>query len=149
MARDVFNREVDLGQPLAADATRLLFSGVSNEDLLVQNVQLTYAQNINRLWEVGSSKTIFIAGRTRGSITIARVVGGRGVSTEFIQKYGDVCNMANNILAFTFEAGCEDGSQVGKITASGVVIESIAYSVAASDMIVNEQLTALFARLEL
>jgi len=148
MARDIFNREVDLGQPLAADATRLLFSGVSNEDLLVQNVQITYAQNINRLWEVGSAKTIFIAGRTRGSITIARVVGGRGVSTEFIRKYGDVCNMAGNILAFTFEAGCTDGAQVGSITASGVAIESIAYTVAASDMIVNEQLTALFARLE-
>lgn len=148
MARDIFNREVDLGQPLAADATRLLFSGVSNEDLLVQNVQLTYAQSINRLWEVGSAKTIFIAGRTRGSITIARVVGGKGVSTEFISKYGDVCNMAGNIMAFTFEAGCTDGAQVGSITASGVVIESIAYTVAASDMVINENLTALFARLE-
>jgi hypothetical protein len=148
MARDVFNREVDLGAPLAADATRLLLADIGEEDMLVQNVSIQYKQNINRLYEVGSSKTFFIAGRTEGTISIKRIIGGKGVQGGFVTKYGDVCNMANNHMTFTFEAGCTDGSNVGKITASACVIQSVAYSVAASDMIINEDITLMFARLE-
>lgn len=148
MSRDVFNREVDLGTPLAADATRLLFADIGQEDMLVQNVTVQYAQNINRLYEVGSAKTFFIAGRTQGTINIKRVIGGKGVSGGFVKKYGDVCNMASNVLAFSFEAGCTDGSNVGSITASACVINSVAYSVAAADMIINEDISMMFARLE-
>lgn len=148
MARDVFNREVDLGKPLAADATRLILSEIGDEDLLIQSVAIQYQQNINRLWEVGSSKTFFIAGRTQGTIQIKRVLGGQGVSGEFVAKYGDVCNIAGNHMTFTFEAGCEDGAGLGKITASACVIQSVGYSVAAADMVVNEDLNLMFARLE-
>jgi hypothetical protein len=148
MARDVFNREIDLGKPLAVDATRLIVSGLTDEDMLAQNVAITYQQNINRLWEVGSSKTYFIAGRTMGNIAVKRVIGGQGVSGTFVKQFGDVCNIAGNHITLAFEAGCDDGRSLGKITASGCVIQSVAYSVAAADMIINEDLTLLFARLE-
>jgi hypothetical protein len=149
MATDVFNREVTLGTPLAAESTRLIIAGLTDEDMLAQNINIQYSQSINRLWEVGSPKTFFIAGRTQGTINVSRVVGGKGISTSFIQKYGDVCNMASNVVKLSFDAGCENNEQIGEVTASGVVINSIAYSVAASDMVVNEALAMLFARLEI
>jgi hypothetical protein len=149
MALDVFNREVDLGTPLASESTRMIIAGLTDEDMLAQNVSIQYSQSINRLWEVGSSKTFFIAGRTQGTINVKRIVGGRGISSAFIKQYGDVCNMAGNVITLSFEAGCTDGKDLGEVTASGVVINSIAYSVAAADMVVNEDLAMMFARLEI
>ena len=148
MARDVFNREVDLGTPLAADATRLLITGLTDEDMLAQNVRIEYRQNINRLWEVGSSKQFFIAGRTEGTIQVGRIIAGKGVSGEFVRQYGDVCNMPENQITLLFEQGCNDGQALGKITASGVVVNSVAYTVAAREMVINEDIGMLFARLE-
>lgn len=147
MAKDVFNREVNLGTPLAAESTRLLIAGLTDEDMLAQNVRVEYKQNVNRLWEVGSSKQFFIAGRTEGTMSVGRVVGGKGVSGAFIAKYGDVCNIASNHITLKLDAGCGSTSDKGSITASGVVISSVAYSVQAQDMIINEEITMMFARL--
>jgi hypothetical protein len=149
MARDIFKREVDIGDPLAADSTRLLIGGTGNADLMVQNVTITYTQNINRVYEVGSAKTFFIAGRTAGTMSIKRIVGNKGISSEFIQKYADVCNMKGNTMTLDFTAGCTTGQSVGSLKASGVVINSITYVVAAQDMIINEDLSIMFARLDL
>jgi hypothetical protein len=149
MPTDVFNREVTLGTPLAAESTRLIIAGLTDEDMLAQNITIQYSQSINRLWEVGSPKTFFIAGRTQGTINVKRVVGGKGIAKQFITDYGDVCNMRGNVIKLSFDAGCDNSSQIGEVTASGVVINSIAYSVAAADMVVNEDLAMLFARLEI
>jgi hypothetical protein len=147
MAKDVFNREVNLGTPLAAESTRLLIAGLTDEDMLAQNVRLEYSQNISRLWEVGSSKQFFIAGRTEGKITVGRIVGGKGISGAFIKQYGDVCNIASNHITLKLDAGCGSTSDKGSITASGVVINSVSYSVQAQDMIINEEIAMMFARL--
>lgn len=148
MARDIFNRVVDLGKPLAADATRLIFPFIGDEDMLLQNVSIQYQQNITRLWEVGSSKTYFFAGRTQGQISAKRIIGSRNAALSFVKQFGDVCNMAKNHLTLQMEAGCEGFENRGSLKASGVVIQSVAYSVSASDMIINEDITMMFARLE-
>ncbi len=148
MARDIFNRVVDLGKPLAADATRLIFPFIGDEDFLLQNVTLQYQQNITRLWEVGSSKTYFFAGRTQGQITAKRIIGARNAALAFVQQFGDVCNMAKNHLTLMLDAGCEGAEARGTLKASGCVIQSVAYSIAAADMVINEDITLLFARLE-
>ena len=62
MAADIYGRDVVLGAPLSADSTRLIIQSADDfTDMMVQNVQLQYQQNINRVWEVGSNKTFFIA----------------------------------------------------------------------------------------
>jgi hypothetical protein len=147
MARDIYNSVVDLGQPLAADATRLVLPDIGEEDMLVQNFSLGYSQAVSQLWEVGSSFTYFVAGRSQGEIEIARIVGAKGIGTNFINKYADVCNMPDNHFTLQFFAGCTDGSVLGSLTVEGAVITSIGYSVAAQDMIVNEKIKMMFARL--
>jgi len=148
MGSDVFSREIDIGQPLASESIRLLVSGLTDEDMLAQNVRIEYRQNVSRLWEVGSSKTFFIAGRTEGSMTIGRVVGGKGISRDFIQKYGDVCRSASNVITMVLQAGCGAVSDKGKISASNVIITSIAYAINAKDMMITEDLGMMFSRLE-
>lgn len=148
MARDIFNREVDLGDPLAADATRLLVPLIGEPDMLLQSVTLQYQQNITRLWEVGSNKTFFFAGRTQGQISAKRIIGNRNASLAFVREFGDVCNMKRNHMTLMMKSGCTDNQDRGKIHASGVVIQSVSYSIVASDMIINEDISMLFARLE-
>jgi hypothetical protein len=147
MARDIYNRVVDLGQPLAADATRLVLPDIGEEDMLIQNFNLNYSQSVSQLWEVGSAFTYFVAGRTQGTIEVDRVVGAKGIGTEFINKYADVCNMVNNHFTLSFTAGCSTGAAMGELTVNGAVITSIGYSVAAQDMIVHEKISMMFARL--
>lgn len=146
--QDIFGRLVDLGQPFAADAARLLIPSIGNEDQLVQQFTAQYQQNINRLWEVGSPKTYFVAGRTQGQMTIKRVVGAKGIANEFISKFGNVCNIAGNHMTLALVTGCNNSGGQGSITAAGCVITSVAYAVAAVDMIINEDLSLLFARME-
>ena len=147
MARDIFNRIVELGEPLAADATRLIFPGIGDTDMLLQNVTVQYQQNVNRLWEVGSAKTFFVAGRTQGTITAARVIGGKGFSSSFYKQYCDVCNMISNNVSLTVMAGCTDSQSRGSLAIEGVVVTGISYAIAAADMIIHESLSMLFAKL--
>jgi hypothetical protein len=149
MSRDIFERQVDLGTPLAADATRLVLPDIGAEDMLVQNFSAQYQQNVNRLYEVGSFKTYFIAGRTQGTMQIKRIIGGKGVGAGFIKQFANVCNIAGNHFTISLNAGCTDSSNLGSLSFEGVVITSIAYSVAAQDMIINEDFTLLFAKLSL
>lgn len=149
MARDIFQRQVDLGTPLAADATRLVLPDIGDEDMLVQNFTAQYQQNVNRLYEVGSFKTYFIAGRTSGTMQIKRIVGGKGIGANFIKQFADVCKIQGNHFSISLSAGCSSGQDLGSLQFEGVVITSIAYSVAAQDMIINEDFTLLFAKLTL
>lgn len=148
MARDIFNRVVDLGQPLAADATRMLLPFVGDEDFMLQSVNLQYNQKISRLWEVGSNKTFFFAGRTEGNINAKRIVGNKNAALSFVKQFGDVCNMAGNMLTLQLDSGCTDFVSRGSIKASGCVINSVAYSIQAQEMIINEDVGIMFARLE-
>lgn len=148
MARDIYNRVVDLGQPLAADATRMLVPFLGDEDFLLQSVQIQYQQRVTRLWEVGSNKTYFFAGRTEGNINAKRIVGNRNTSLSFVQQFGDVCNMMGNHLTLQLESGCTGFASRGSISASGCVINSVAYSIQAQESIINEDVGIMFARLE-
>ena len=149
MARDIFQRQVELGTPLAADATRLLLPDLGDGDLMVQSVSVQYQQNINRLWEVGSFKTFFIAGRTQGTLQLKRVIGAKGLSTGFIQRYGDVCQIRSNQMTLSLGASCTDFQNQGGLKVEGCVITSVGYSIAAADMIINEDIAMMFAKLGL
>jgi hypothetical protein len=149
MARDIFNRDVDLGQPLAADAVRALLGDTGESDLMMQSIQIQYAQRVTRLWELGSAKTFFFAGRTEGSIGAKRIIGKTNASMSFIKQYGDVCNVQKNSIGLTLKAGCTEAGNLAtqNLTASGCVIQSCAYSVQAQDMVINEEVSLMFARL--
>jgi len=149
MARDIYNREVQLGTPIAADAVRMLIPAIGNEDFLIQRAQIQYNQNISRFWEVGSPNVYFFAGRTLGAAQFDRVVGGKGISGQFVKQFGDVCNIAGNHLTLNMMAGCAPPEDKGKLQVSGAVINSLAYSIAAEEMVIHETVGMMFARLNI
>jgi hypothetical protein len=150
MARDIYNRNVELGSPMAADAIRVLLSEIGDADFLMQSVNFRYQQTITRLWELGSVRVFMFAGRTEGDIQAKRVIGPKNVQLGFVEKYGDVCNMQNNHMTLKLQPGCTSIGQFGEgtLTASGVVINSVSYAIQAQDKIINEEMAMMFVLME-
>jgi hypothetical protein len=151
---DIFGRlPLEFGGAFAADAAVCAFGGqgiAGGVGLLTQQLSFQYQQQITRLYEVGSRKTFYVAGRSQGNANIARVLGPRPVSAAFYALYGDVCNAANNTLVFGLATGCELPGDLGAqvaFTLLGCVITSIGITVAAENMIVNENLTLMYVAL--
>ena len=152
---NVYNRNVDIGQPFAADLARLQIpdlgadgSGGDGEGaFLIQNVDVTYRQNVTRLWEVGSPKQYFIGGRPEGGFSFGRVLGPVGISTTFFEKYGDVCQVKENNMSVDMQPGtCVPGGS-SVLTLGGCVLTQVAYKVQAQDMVISETLSGMFINL--
>ena len=163
---DIFDRAgQQFGGSFAADAARVTFAGAGDfigqggaggVGLLVQNLQVSYQQQVTRLYEIGTNNTFLVAGRTAGQFGMGRVLGPRPVQKGFYSKYGNVCNAATNNLAFECQTGCPAGAGAGNgggladlvFNIKNVVLTSINLTAAAQDMIINEQLAAMFISFE-
>lgn len=160
---DIFNRTGEsYGGSFSADSAQVVFStggsggslvgGSGGVGLLAQQVQIGYQQQIMRFYEIGSSFTFLVSGRSQGQMSMGQILGPRPVQTQFYKNYGDVCNAANNNLNFSLSAGCggNTASTAGQLNfaVKNVVLTSISLSVAAQDMVINQQVAAMFVALD-
>lgn len=185
---DLFGRRsMEFGGAFSADAAQIAFSfsnprnsGVERGGvgLLTQQLNFTYQQQITRLYEIGSQRTFYVAGRPQGNAQLARVVGPREVTLAFYYKFGNVCCAKDNILQFSAAAMCfpsgsgttteadvatlanaasassllnNAGNSSGSklnLKMTGVVITSIGFTVQSENMVINEQVQCMFVALE-
>lgn len=153
MASDIFGRvPLQFAGAFVADGAVATFGGLAGGGvgLLCQQLSFNYQQAVTRLYEIGSQLTYYVVGRTQGSAQVNRVLGPRPVSTAFYKTYGNPCN--SNVITFRAGVGCNletvGGSSTQIVfTLTGVVLMSISLSVAAQDMIVNEQLQMMYIAL--
>jgi hypothetical protein len=143
---DILGRTATVGEPFSADDTELLFVGASAQSLVVQQLGITYQQNITRLWEIGTDKQYFVSGHQEGGMTMARVVGPKPLVGEFLEQYGDVCNIRENHITLWVKGAC--ATEAGQIKATGCVVTQVAFSINAQDMVINENVNLLVARVE-
>jgi hypothetical protein len=163
---DIFNRISDnYGGSFSADAARVTFvqDGVLGQSvgdgvalrgvgMLVQSLTFNYQQQVTRIYEVGTNFSFYVAGRTQGGLSMGRVLGPRPLMPVFYQKYGDVCNASTNSLDIEMATGCRGAGEFNQkyaFTLKFCVIISLGVSVAAQDMLINEQLSLLFCALNL
>jgi hypothetical protein len=139
----------------AADAAVVTFSGSGGGEfagvgMLAQQVSFGYQQQITRLFEIGSNNMYYVAGRSQGNASIARVLGPVPVSVAFYQYYGDVCGATGHVLTFSLMPGCETPGNWGdaiNLSLTGALIMSVGFGVAAENMVINEQLSLMYASL--
>lgn len=155
---DIFDRPgQQFGGSFASDAAKIVFAGAGEilggggVGLLTQNLQVGYTQQVTQLYEIGTNYVFLVCGRARGQVSIGRVLGPRPVQTAFYRKYGNVCNAATNNIAIQAEMGCQGQGGSGQVSfhIKNLVLTSVAITVAAENMILNEQLGAQFVSLEL
>jgi hypothetical protein len=150
MATDMFSNTVTYGGSFSADGASIQFDKTGYTGLLVQNLQGQYMQNVTRLYDVTSTDVVLVSGRTQGQGGMSRVMGPSALAAAFFERYGNVCYADANSLTVTADADCSGGGQTDTIelVMSGVVINSYGFSVAAQDMVMNEQLGFVFLWME-
>src|SRR5687768_10439908 len=163
MSLDIFGRRaLEFGGAFAADSAQIELvlncdadnDGVADFEstgLLTQQLNVQYQQPITRLYEVGTQKTYYVAGRPQGTANIARVLGPGTVMAEFYACLGDVCRADANDLCFCVQANCvgnpDQDFNAMQIGLKNVVLQSLGFSIAAQDMVINEQLSLFFTAL--
>lgn len=160
MAGDIYSRQGSvIAGAFSAEDTVLSFAGVGSDGfslaggvgLMTQSLQVTYAQNVQRIYEVGSPNSYMIAGRTQGQGSLARIIGPRAIQAAFYRKFGNVCNVRSNNIDLAARMGC-NGDNAGSLYSmaiGGVVLTSVGISVSAQDMLINESLSLIFVSLEI
>lgn len=128
-----------------ADKLKMQIAGSDVAGMLFQNVQFSFTQQITLLYEIGSNNVYYVGGRAQGTATVAHVVGpGEGVAS-LINEYGDLCEPKN--IGFKATAGCEAGTGLG-YTLISAVLTTVAGSVNANDLVINQQVQFMFIDLK-
>lgn len=122
-----------------ADRSRLSIAGVSGTDL-IQSWQLQYSQQIQPIYEVGSSKLYWAKGNPIGQGSIGRIVG-----SSFLQMSSDICDKGTTITITNASGSCSGGS-VG-LSCTGAICTSIGFSAQAGQPTVSESVSFQFASL--
>lgn len=152
---ELFTRtEVDFGGAMHAQ-NGIITPANGLTGVLMQNVQLSYQQNVSRIYELGNrgqkSRVYYVGGRAQGNMSAAHVIGP-GVSIKaFYDNFGDVCNAQNNTCVIDLSpnvCGTDAAAAQAKYTAKFCVLVSIGMSVSAQDFVVNENSQLMFSGLE-
>ena len=135
---------------------------------LVTNVGINYSQSINRLFDMNmdfrpannSSPMYYVGRRAQGNATIGRILGPKGDADDycaFYKEYGNVCGINESIL-FTFKADDAERQPGGagstcnkrdmKFTIIDPLMTNIGITQNANDVIINENVTLMFADLK-
>ena len=179
---DIYQRQkTQFAGAFASDVAALTLAGATTGLGIVQNVQISFAQQVARIYDVsnggsagglgqGLVPVFYVGGRTQGQGTIARILGPQsGALCDFYNAMGNVC--APQDLTFTFAGGCganqgglqnSDTAQITtnaqvqgtgtfnrvKYSVTGALMTNIGVTVGSQDMLVNENITLMFANLD-
>jgi hypothetical protein len=155
-----------------SDQAALTLAGTPIPLGIVQSAQVQFAQAVSRIYDVGNGGLAFagsgkvpvyyVGGRTQGQGQFSRVMGPQsGAICEFYSVMGNVCSPQD--LTLTFQAGCGTngaarlvsnsdafGNQgVARVayTLNSVVMTSMGIRVDSQSMIVNDDVSIIFANM--
>ena len=158
---DIYGRTIEYENtfdPMQSTASLLTISGAgltgnSAAGYLVQDIGIQYSQDIQRIYELGSAKVYFIAGRPNGEFTIGKIAAPGTMISEFICKFGNPCKVAEgagNNGTVDITAGnmwCKNRSANTGYSLYKLQITQTGVTVNAKEMLVGESLKGIFAEL--
>jgi hypothetical protein len=161
MAEDIFGRANTNTKGVFVSAqAKIVFSGESSSALnamLIARLQSSYAQNIQRIYELGSNHAYFVIGQPQGQGSIGAVFGPKAVVGANYQKLADPSVKKNIEFKSDGAATCVPGTS-GGVAQSGagwtrslqdVMLSSVDFSVEARDMLINENMGFMFSAMSL
>ena len=138
--------------------TALSFNG---EDMtLIQNLQVSHQQPVQNLFEVGSNKRYYVVGKASGTFSASQVLGFGPAALNTVTKLANPCEGDRTLMLAIPNSYCEAGlaGEVADaifgsggnltLTLKGVLLQSVAFSVAAQDNLINSQIQGLITDLE-
>lgn len=142
------NTQVRRGAMRAQDV-ELNIDGTT-QGLLCQQAQLSFTQQVNALYELGSEDLYYVLGRSNGQASIGRVVGPTSLSGDVITSFGDPCEEHKLSLSATSCTLSNRGTApTTTYTCSGAILTSVGATVTSRDVVVNEQMGFIFSDLDM
>lgn len=117
--------------------------GLSWVAALVQNVQATYGQQYQELYEIGSNRVYRTIGRPRGRMAIQRIIGNQGTSSVEEALF-DACNTGGTMTIQARASSCQ--AQAGNVTMEfyGLFVVNYGISIAVGNQLINENVELAF-----
>jgi len=148
----------------STEESKLTFGSVKDPiGFLVQNWNVTYQQQVQELFEIGSNALYWSKGRPVGNGTLGRIIGDRDPTPEpgtggfFPDAAYDICEGGATMELTAAGGACATlGSNVDEllnkelhITMSGVVVTQIGFSMQVGDVRLMENFAWRFAYLKM
>jgi len=129
--------------------TALKFAG--KDVTLVQNLQVSHAQPVQPLFEVGSQKRFYVVGKAGGTFSIGQILGFGNEALSGVTDLANPCQGDRQLNLVIPNSFCKlGGAQGGTLSMSlkGVLLQQVGFTVAAQDNLINSNLNGVMVDLE-
>ena len=127
------------------------FNGQKDGVSLIQNLQVSHQQPIQNLFEVGSNKRYYVLGKPSGTFSIAQILGfGKQVLSQ-VTTLANPCTGDRTMVVTFPNSFCKKGGGGGEslsLTLKGVLLQSVGFTVASQDNLINSQVQGMMTELE-
>ncbi len=153
---DIFGTDSRLGGIFKGTSFKMSLAGggTSLQGSLVQQVNVQYQRQLQRIWELGSRDMYYIEGHAEGQASLQQIVGPKGLVTATLKSLGDLsCSTATR--AVTLSAGTDgelcSGGDLGEtqLVLVGPVATGFNIGASAQDFVVNAGIQVMFASMTL
>jgi len=145
-----YNRNARPEKVFTTENSTLTISG-SGVGYMIQNWNISYQQQVQEIFELGSSNLYWLKGQPQGQGTIARIVGNDGGSGISLMPPGafDLCDGGVTMNISASGGDCDGGGPAINIAMDGVVVTALGFSMSVQDMMVQQNFGWRFAKLSL
>lgn len=147
----------------STEDSKLTFGTISGQALagyLVQNWSVSYQQNVQELFEIGTNKLYWAKGRPQGNGVLGRVIGDQDADSPskgfFPPEAYDICDGGAVLTLDAVGGHCQAGVNTEavedkevKIVMSGCVVTQIGFSMQVADVRLMEGFAWRFAYMSL
>jgi len=151
MAEDIFQAKGSVGGVFKGTLVAMVIGGLTAaKGSLVQSVNINYARQVSRIWELGSEDTYFVLGHTQGNAALSKIVGRQ--DTDVLQAMSDACQAINQVITLTSTGGgiggqCLDDNLDFNLVITGPIMDSIGFGVNANNFLITQDASIQFAAL--
>ena len=138
----------------SSDAAHLTIEG-KGDGYMIQQWQIAYQQNVQEIFELGSSNLYWVRGQPQGQMSIGRVVGGAyGSDLRFFGSDAfDVCQGGSEVQLEMAPGTCDAASSGFGTSATvhlkGVIVTAFGFSSSVQDMMIQQNIQLRFASMSL
>ncbi|MFC1453585.1 hypothetical protein ACFLQL_00205 [Verrucomicrobiota bacterium] len=143
-----YERAASPSAVFSSELATLNFAGSDSKGLMVQGWDITYSQEIQELYEIGSSNMYWVRGHPIGQGRVQRILGTGNVKLLPEDAY-NVCNGGSTfeIAMHTGSCGEDAGTVDLRLSMGGCVVSQVGFSVTIQDIRVNSNIAWRFASL--
>ena len=139
----------------STEDSKLTFSGAANPvGYLVQNWGISYTQQVQELFEIGTNALYWAKGRPAGQGALGRIIGDVDADSEnkgfFPSAAYDICDGGATMVITAQSGACPDYAvKEVNINMQGCVVTSIGFGMQVADVRLMENFAWRFAYLDL